>query len=43
MTDNKIIEEIRKIVEKGNNAEVKKDKNGNLIVYEVKKRKIADQ
>lgn len=43
MTDNKIIEEIRKIVEKGNNAEVKKDKNGNLIVYEVKKRKITDQ
>lgn len=43
MTDNKIIEEIRKIVENGNNAEVKKDKNGNLIVYEVKKRKIADQ
>lgn len=43
MTDNKIIEEIRKIVENGNNAEVKKDKNGNLIVYEVKKRKITDQ
>lgn len=43
MTDNKIIEEIRKIVANGNNAEVKKDKNGNLIVYEVKKRKITDQ
>ena len=37
MTDLQMIEAIRKIVEKGNNAEVKKRKDGSLVVYEVKK------
>lgn len=37
VNDKQIIEAIRKIVEKGNNAEVKKRKDGSLVVYEVRK------
>ncbi len=35
--EQKIMDAIKKIVEKGNNAEVKRKKDGTLIVYEVKK------
>lgn len=34
-----VIEAIKKIIAKGDNAEVKKDKNGKIIVYSVKKTK----
>lgn len=37
MDDKQVIEAIRKIVNRGNNAEVKKRKDGSLVVYEVKK------
>jgi hypothetical protein len=35
--EQKIMNAIKRIVEKGNNAEVKRKKDGTLIVYEVKK------
>lgn len=37
MSDKQIIETIRQICAKGNNAEVRMAKNGILVVYEVKK------
>ena len=37
--EKKVIEEIDTISKRGNSAEVKKDKDGNYIVYEVKKKK----
>lgn len=37
MEEKKILEAIRRIVEKGNNAEVRRKKDGTLVVYEVKK------
>ena len=35
--DERIIEAIRRIVNSGNNAEVRKNKDGSLKVFEVKK------
>lgn len=35
----RLIEHIQEIYKKGNSVEVKKDKDGNYIVYEVKKKK----
>lgn len=32
-----LVEECKRIVEKGNSAEVKKSKDGSWVVYEVKK------
>jgi len=37
--DKKMVEEVKDISEKGNHAEVKRDRNGNWIVYEVMKKK----
>ena len=37
--DKKIIEEIRKIVARGNNVEVRGAKDGSLKIYEVKLKK----
>ena len=37
--DKKMVEEVKTISEHGNHAEVKKDKDGNWIVYEVQKKK----
>lgn len=37
MSDKQIVDAIRSICSKGNNAEVKMAKNGTLVVYEVKK------
>jgi hypothetical protein len=37
--DEKMVAELKRISDKGNNAEVKRDKNGEWIVYEVKKEK----
>lgn len=39
--DRKVIEAIRKIVDSGGNAEVKRRKDGTLVVYEVKKNIVA--
>lgn len=39
--DDKAIEEILKIVESGNTAEVKKSPSGDVVVLEVKKHKRA--
>lgn len=39
--DKKILEAIKKIVNKGNNAEVKRKKDGTLVVYEIKKNIVA--
>ncbi len=41
MEEKKILEAIIKIVEKGNNAEVRRKKDGTLVVYEVKKNIVA--
>ncbi|MBQ7644981.1 MAG: hypothetical protein IJS84_08155 [Spirochaetales bacterium] len=35
--DIRMVEECRRIVDRGNSAEVKKDKDGSWIIYEVKK------
>ncbi len=37
-TDSELMDIIRAIVNKGNNAEVRKSKDGTLKVYEVKKK-----
>lgn len=37
--DGKVLKEIEKISEKGNHAEVKKNKDGDWVIYEVKKKK----
>ena len=37
--EQKVIEEIDTISKRGNSAEVKKDKDGNYVIYEVKKKK----
>ncbi len=39
--DKKVIEAIKKITNRGGNAEVKRKKDGTLIVYEVKKNIVA--
>lgn len=39
--DKKVLEAIKKIVNKGNNAEVKRQKDGTLVVYEIKKNIVA--
>ena len=39
--DKKIMDAIKKIVGRGNNAEVKLRKDGSLVVYEVKKNTVA--
>ncbi len=39
MKEKELIETIRKITDRGNNAEVKKAADGSLVVYEVKKQK----
>lgn len=36
-TDARVIRKIRRITDRGNNAEVRKKKDGTLTVYEVKK------
>lgn len=35
--DKKVMDAIRKIVDRGNNAEVRRKADGTLVVYEVKK------
>lgn len=35
----RLIEHIQEISKKGNSAEVKKDKDGNYVVYEVQKKR----
>lgn len=37
--DIKMVEEIKSISDRGNSAEVKKDKDGNYVIYEVQKKK----
>lgn len=37
--EKKVIEEIDTISKRGNSAEVKKDKDGNYVVYEVQKKR----
>ncbi|WP_155834476.1 hypothetical protein [Butyrivibrio sp. FC2001] len=37
--DEKLVEKLKFITSKGCNAEVKKEKNGNWVVYEVNKKK----
>lgn len=39
--DRKVIEAIKQIISNGNNAEVKKRRDGSLVVYEVKKNIVA--
>lgn len=43
MTNEQIMETIKRIVAKGNNAEVKRRKDGTLVVYEVKKSIAAER
>ena len=35
--DIRLVEECKRIIEKGNNVEIKKSKDGSWVVYEVKK------
>lgn len=42
MTDKQLATVIREIIARGNNAEVKKCKDGGLAVYEVKKKIAAE-
>lgn len=35
--DRKLVEKIKKITSRGNDAEVRRKKDGSLVVYEVKK------
>lgn len=37
--EKKLLSKLKRISARGNNAEVKQDRNGNWIVYEVKKTK----
>jgi hypothetical protein len=37
--DKKLVEEIKRISSKGNSAEVKCDKDGNYVIYEIKKKR----
>lgn len=37
--DQKMVDEITKISSRGNSAEVKKDKDGNYVIYEVQKKR----
>ena len=37
--DEKMLVKVKRISERGNNAEVKKDKDGNWVIYEVQKKK----
>lgn len=37
MDEKKIIDVIKRIVERGNNAEIKRRSDGEIVVYEVKK------
>lgn len=37
--ERKVMDQIKLISARGNSAEVKRDKDGNYIIYEVKKRK----
>ena len=39
--DIKMVQEVNLISARGNSAEVKKDKDGNYVIYEVKKRKVV--
>ena len=39
--DFKMVEEVKSISGRGNNAEVKRDKDGKWIIYEVKKKKVG--
>lgn len=39
--DKRMVAEVKSISEKGGHAEVKKDKVGNWVVYEVNKKKIV--
>lgn len=43
MTDGQIMVMIRNIVERGNNAEVRQNREGELVVYEVKKHIISEK
>lgn len=39
LKDKRMLIELKNISDRGNNAEVKRDKDGNWIIYEVKKKK----
>lgn len=41
MDDKKIIAAIHRIINRGNDAEVRKKKDGSIVVYEVKKNTVA--
>lgn len=40
--DIKMVQEVNLISARGNSAEVKKDKDGNYVIYEVKKRTVVE-
>lgn len=42
MSDKQLANAIREIIARGNNAEVKKRKDGDLAVYEVKRKLAAE-
>lgn len=42
MSDKQLATAIKEIIERGNNAEIRRGKDGSLVVYEVKKKIIAE-
>lgn len=41
MSDEKILDAIKRILSRGNNAEIRRSPSGTIMVYEVKKNKVV--
>ena len=40
MSDKQIMDTIRKVLERGNNVEIRKNRDGGMVISEVKKNKV---
>ena len=40
MSDKQIMDVIRKVLERGNNVEIRKNRDGGMVISEVKKNKV---
>ena len=41
MSDKQIVEVIRKVLDRGNNVEIRKGKDGRMVISEVKKHRVV--
>ena len=41
MSDKQIVEVIRKVLDRGNNVEIRKGRDGNMVISEVKKHRVV--